>query len=88
MSRKRLGRVAPPPVNDEWEVRFGTTEAATGWDDLATRLFAGKDLEQWQVKVGGGARIWYPPDDEKHTVWVVLASAAHPKQTEPRSGRK
>jgi hypothetical protein len=122
VSPKRLDRVAPPPVNDEWEVRFGTTEAATGWDDLcacaktktreayelmrskprppqdeshyrlrgdlATRLFAGKDLEQWQVKVSGSARIWYLPDDEKHTVWIVLASAAHPKQTEPHSGRR
>jgi hypothetical protein len=121
VSPKRLDRVAPPPVNDEWEVRFGTTEAATGWDglcvcakaktreayelmrsnprppqdeshyrlrgDLATHSFAGKDLEQWQVNVGGAARIWYLPDDEKHTVWIVLASAAHPKQTEPRSGR-
>ena len=122
MSPKRLDRVAPPPVNDEWEVRFGTTEAATGWDglcayakatvrqayelmrsnprpphdashyrlkgELAIRSFAGKDLEQWQVKVGSSARIWYLPDDEKHTVWVVLASAAHPKQTEPHSGRR
>ena len=34
MSPKRLGRVAPPSVNDEWHVRFGTTEAAKGWDDL------------------------------------------------------
>ena len=116
MSPKRLDRVAPPPVNDEWHVRFGTTEAAKGWDDLcvqvtaktrhayelirsnprppqddshyqlrgtlATRAYGGKVLEQWQIKVGGSARIWYLPDDAAHTVWVVLASTKHPKETE------
>lgn len=116
MSPKRLEDVAPPPVGDEWSVRFGTTEAAKGWaqlrdraavktreafemmrdnprppededhyrlkGDLGTRSLGGKDLEQWQVKVGGGARIWYLPDDEKHTVWVVKAGVRHPKETE------
>jgi hypothetical protein len=116
VSPKRLGRVAPPSVNDEWHVRFGTTEAAKGWDDLcahaavktreafelmrsnprpprdqshyqlkgslAFRSYGGKQLEQWQIKVGGSARIWYLPDDEVWTVWVVLASAKHPKETE------
>ena len=34
MSPKRLDRVAPPPVQGEWDVRFGTSEAAKGWDEL------------------------------------------------------
>lgn len=37
MSPKRLDRVAPPPVGSEWEVRFGTSEAAKGWDELCNR---------------------------------------------------
>ena len=116
MSPKRLDRVAPPTVDDEWHVRFGANEAAKGWEDLcthataktreayelmrvnprppedvshyrlrgglATRTFGGRSLEQWQVKVSSSGRIWYLPDDEKHTVWVVLASVAHPKETE------
>lgn len=116
MSPKRLDHVAPPPINDEWSVRFGTSEAAEGWADLwtrapdktreafelmranprppedkshyrlrgnlGTRTLGGKELEQWQIKVGGSARIWYLPDDEKHTVWVVRAGVAHPKETE------
>lgn len=116
MSPKRLDRVAPPSVNDEWSVRFGTGEAADTWEELcnhapakareayelmrrnprppldkahyrlrgelSTRTLAGKDLEQWQIKVSGSGRIWYLPDDEKHTVWVVLASVSHPKETE------
>lgn len=116
MSPKRGDPVAPPPVKGEWEVKFGTGEAAKGWEelcnqaksktrdafelmrsnprpprdeshyqlrgDLGTRSFAGRQLEQWQVKVSGSGRIWYLPDDEKHTVWVVYAAAAQPKETE------
>jgi hypothetical protein len=116
VSPKRLDHVAPPSVGDEWNVRFGTSEAADGWETLCThaaaktreaydlmrsnprppkdgthyqlkgslamRFLAGKELEQWQIKVSSSGRIWYLPDDEKHTVWVVLASAAHPKETE------
>jgi hypothetical protein len=116
MSPKRLDRVAPPPTGDEWDLRFGTTEAAKGWQelcgltsnstrdafelmrsqprppqdatryqlrgDLSTRRFGGRVLEQWQVKVGSSGRIWYLPDDEKHTVWIVYASPAHPKDTD------
>lgn len=122
MSPKRLDRAAPPPVDDEWEVKFGTNEAAKGWDDLcaqvagntreafemmrsnprppsdsthyrlrddlATRSWHGRTLEQWQVKVSNGGRIWYLPDDDKQTVWIVFASVAHPKMTERRSGRR
>jgi mRNA-degrading endonuclease RelE of RelBE toxin-antitoxin system len=116
VSPKRLDRVAPPSVNDEWHVRFGTSEAAKGWDDLCThargktreafeliranprppqddshyrlrgslasRSFNARELEQWQIKVSGSGRIWYLPDDENHTVWLVYASPAHPKETE------
>jgi hypothetical protein len=116
VSPKRLDHVAPPPVKDEWSVRFGTTEAAKGWGDLwnratvktreafelmrsdprpaedeshyqlrgtlATRELCGRLLDQWQTKVGGSARIWYVVDDEAHTVWVVKACVAHPKETE------
>jgi mRNA-degrading endonuclease RelE of RelBE toxin-antitoxin system len=115
MSPKRLDRVAPPPTGDEWDLRFGTTEAAKGWQDLCSRArnscreafelmrsnprpsedtthyrlrgdlsarqFSGRQLEQWQIKIGSSGRIWYLPDDDAHTVWVVYASAAHPKET-------
>ncbi len=102
MSPKRLDRVAPPPVQGEWDVRFGTSEAAKGWDEpcthaagstrraydlmrsdprppedgmhyrlrgsLAAREFSGRTLEQWQIKVSGAGRIWYLPDDDKHSL--------------------
>lgn len=36
MSPKRLDRVAPPPIGHEWDVRFGTAEAAKGWPELCS----------------------------------------------------
>jgi hypothetical protein len=116
MSPKRLDRAAPPPTGGEWEVRFGTTEAAKGWGELcahlrentrlafdlmrsnprppedrmhyrlrgtlADREWKGRDLEQWQIKVSSSGRIWYLPDDQAHTVWIVYASPAHPRETD------
>jgi mRNA-degrading endonuclease RelE of RelBE toxin-antitoxin system len=122
VSSKRRDRVAPPSVNDEWHVRFGTNEAAKGWDELsvqaagntrdafelmrsnprppedarhtrlrgglATHDFGGRKLEQWEIEVTGGGRIFYLVDDDRHTVWVVHAGAGHPKVTQKRSGRR
>ncbi|MFF5245118.1 hypothetical protein ACFY3V_12645 [Streptosporangium sp. NPDC000095] len=34
MSPKRGDAVAPPPIGDEWHLRFATSEAAKGWADL------------------------------------------------------
>lgn len=33
---KRGDRVAPPPTQGEWDVRFGTNEAAKGWEELSS----------------------------------------------------
>ena len=115
MSPTRLDRVAPPPVGGDRDVRFGTSEAAKGWDalgaharantreafelmrssprppedathyrlrgELSTRIFGGRVLEQWQIKVSSSGRIWYLPDDSKRTVWVTKATPSHPKET-------
>ncbi|HEX6468566.1 MAG TPA: hypothetical protein VF069_05670 [Streptosporangiaceae bacterium] len=103
-------------MNDEWDVRFGTNEAAKGWEelcrqaaantrlafelmrsnpqppedkrhsrlrgDLATRSYNGRELEQWEIEVTNGGRIFYLVDDVKRTVWVMVASPGHPKITE------
>lgn len=50
--------------------------------DLASRSFDGRMLEQWQIEVTGGGRIWYLVDDDAETVWVVQASCGHPNRTE------
>lgn len=50
--------------------------------DLASRVIDGRELEQWQIEVTGGGRIWYLIDDDRRTVWVMQASPGHPKVTE------
>ncbi|AQZ65657.1 unnamed protein product [[Actinomadura] parvosata subsp. kistnae] len=35
MSPKRGDRAAPPPVGDEFDLRFANAEAASGWDHLS-----------------------------------------------------
>ncbi|QLY29804.1 hypothetical protein H0264_32055 [Nocardia huaxiensis] len=38
MSPKRGDRAAPPAVEPEYEIRFATTEAVTGWEELARQV--------------------------------------------------
>jgi hypothetical protein len=109
-------RVSPPPLPGEWDVKFGDSQAANGWDDLcsqaagntrsawelmrtnprppedkrhtrlrgryATRTYGGRELEQWEIEVTSGGRIFYLVDDGKRTVWIVRAGTGHPKATE------
>lgn len=50
--------------------------------DLSTNEFKGQRLQQWQIEVTGGGRIWYLCDAERQTVWVKYAGVGHPKSTE------
>jgi len=119
MSPKRGDRVAPPPGPGEWDVIFGTSEAAQGWEELcrqaatnarlawqamrldpapdaetprhhrmrrelATRVFQGEELPQWQIEVTSGGRIWYVVDERQRRVVVTYASTRHPKVTDKR----
>ena len=47
MSPKRGDRVAPPAVGNEWDVRFATSEAVKGWDDLC-RQAPENTAKAWQ----------------------------------------
>jgi hypothetical protein len=62
VSPKRKDRVAPPPVGDEWDVKFGTNEAAKGWIDLcaqaATNTRAAFELMRSNPR---------PPEDRRRT---------------------
>ncbi|WP_367043116.1 hypothetical protein [Streptomyces sp. Je 1-332] len=40
MTPKRGDRVTVPPPEDEWDVRFGTSEAARGWEELCRLALA------------------------------------------------
>lgn len=52
--------------------------------ELSTRELGGRILDQWQIEVTGGGRIFYLVDDDKRTVWVVHAGTGHPKATEKK----
>ncbi|GAA1411511.1 hypothetical protein GCM10009639_63200 [Kitasatospora putterlickiae] len=41
MSPKRGDRAAPPPVEDEYDLRFAGSDAATGWDQLTHHAATG-----------------------------------------------
>lgn len=48
MAGKRGERVAPPGSPGGWEARFGTSEAAKGWEDLV-RTARANAWEAWVV---------------------------------------
>jgi hypothetical protein len=52
--------------------------------NLAYAEVKGVMLELWQYKVTGAARVWYCPNAETRTVWMVKATPRHPKETERR----
>lgn len=54
---------------------------------LASRKFGNRELEQWQIEVTGGGRIWYAIDDDRRTVWVTHAATRHRKRRNRRSNR-
>ena len=47
MSPKRGDRAAPPPADGEWDVRFASSEAANGWDELG-RKAPGNTCAAWR----------------------------------------
>ena len=51
---------------------------------LSTVTVSGKVLEQWQYKIANGGRIWYAPDPDEATSWLIEVSFSHPKKTQTR----
>jgi hypothetical protein len=84
-----LCKQAPGPTHQAWRLLRDqprpdphTRRQHPLLDDLAHRTYRGRELEQWQYEVTGAGRIWYLVDDERHTVWLTLVTADHPKTTE------
>jgi hypothetical protein len=40
VSPRRGDRVTVPPPEDQWDVRFGTSDAAAGWEELCRHALA------------------------------------------------
>ncbi|MDH6706163.1 hypothetical protein P3T27_002886 [Kitasatospora sp. MAA19] len=49
---------------------------------LATRVFGGVELPQWEYEVTAGGRVRYVVDEVARVVHLVHASPRHPQDTE------
>lgn len=62
MSPKRGDRAAPPPVGGEWDVRFATSEAASGWEHLCSQA-PGNTRWAWELMLKSPG----PPETPRHS---------------------
>jgi hypothetical protein len=74
VSPKRGERVAPPARADVWEVRFGNTTAAKGWESLCQQV-PGNTYDAWQQMRTNPAPA--PPTPRHHQLRGSLAFAEH-----------
>lgn len=74
MSPKRGDRAAPPAGPGEWEVRFGTNDAAKGWDELC-RQAAGNTRRCWELMRAEPAPT--PQSSRHHQLKGSLALGMH-----------
>lgn len=72
MSPKRGDRAAPPAVGSEFEIRFATTEAVAGWEDLAKQAAA--NLRRAYEALRGEPRATNNPD-RHHRLKGALGTA-------------
>ncbi|HEX3812227.1 MAG TPA: hypothetical protein VHX59_05230 [Mycobacteriales bacterium] len=81
MSPKRGDRVAPPAAQDEWELRFATTEAAKGWDQLCQQA-ASNTRQAWiELRSEPGPT---PGATRHHRLKGELASSTHAGEVLPQ----
>ncbi len=74
MSPRRGDRATVPPPPDQWDVRFGTKEAATGWEELCRYALANtrRCLEVLQAEPRWGAS-----PERQHRLRGDLATHRH-----------
>lgn len=74
MSPKRGDRVAPPADRNGWDLRFASSEAAKGWDDLCQQA-AANTLAAWtELRARESAPIQTP---RHHRLKGSLSTAGH-----------
>lgn len=64
MSPKHGDRAAPPPIGDEYDIRFANTEAADGWEYLSRHAAA--TLRRAFEKIRAAPRALDNPDRQHH----------------------
>ncbi|GGK67656.1 hypothetical protein [Nocardia camponoti] len=74
MSPKRGDRVAPPAAPSGWELRFASSDAAKGWEDLCQQA-AANTLAAWTELRNRDTFAVQSP--RHHRLKGPLASASH-----------
>ncbi len=74
MSPRRGDRVTVPPPEGQWDVRFGTSDAAVGWEELCRHALANtrRCLEILRADPRSGA-----DHDRQHRLRGDLATHRH-----------
>lgn len=81
MSPRRGERAAPPAVGSEYELRFASNDAASGWDQLSRH--APGNLRRAFEKIRSAPRASDEPD-RQHRLKGKLGSASWKDQVLPR----
>lgn len=74
---KKNDRVAPPAEPGNWQLRFGTTEAAKGWEELC-RQAPGNTRKAWEAI--GAEPAPFPATGRHHRLKGSLASRGELEQ--------
>ena len=77
MKRRRGDRVGAAPVDEQWEVRFASNEAAKGWADLV-RQARGNVIKAYEAMRDNPTPN--PPTARQHRLRYVLATRTHDGQ--------
>lgn len=81
MSPKRGERVAPPAAPGSWEVRFGTSDAVKGWEELCNQA-PGNTAEAWAALRSDP--MPHRPTPRHHQLKGELAAGVHKGRAMPR----
>jgi hypothetical protein len=66
---KRRERVAPPPASAGWDIRYGTSDATHGWDQVCSAAPANARVAWEQIVENPGAR-----SERQHPLRGALAN--------------
>lgn len=80
MSPKRGDAVPQPPIDGEWHVKFGTTEAAVSWAELVNKA-AGNARRAWDIM---RTRPGTDSDDRHHQLKGTLSTGTARGRDLPR----
>lgn len=81
MSPKRGDRAAPPPLPEDWDVRFASNDAAKGWDELGRQAAANTCAAWREMRTNPAPRV---ETQRHHQLRGPLAQDVHGGRTLPR----